>query len=171
VGVHCRNVAEGLRTIAVSCDTLPVYCSALRKRCKGLWTVAVCCGNVAEGLQTIVVLYGACGASSAPCGGVHHILSPRSLIAVHYGNVTVSLRTTGTLADHCGALRCMVHYGALRKRCGSLADHWNASKPLWFTTTHCGASSTRCGGVHHTLTETPKFHRPPLIIRLIHKSL
>jgi len=56
-----------------------------------------------------------------------------------------------TLLDHCGVLRTiMVRCGALRKRCGSLADHWNASKPLRFTTRHCSASSTRCGGVHHT---------------------
>ena len=54
------------------------------------------CGN-AEGLQTIV-LYGACGASSTPCGGVHHILSPLAIIVVHYGNVTESFQTTGTLA-------------------------------------------------------------------------
>jgi len=109
------------------------------------------------------VLYGACGASSAPCGGVHHILSPLQL--VHYGNVTESLRTTETLADYCGAspLRCTtVHYSALQKRCGSLADHWNAPKSLRFITTHYGASSACWGGVHHTLTEMPKFHPPPL---------
>jgi len=138
-----------------------------------LQCIAVHCGNVAEGLQTIVVLYGACGASSAPCSGVHHILSPLVIIAVHYGTVTESLRTTGTLADHCCALRCTkVHYSALRKRCGSLEDQWNASKPLRFTMTHCSVSSARCGGVHHALTETPKFHPPPLSsrIQLIHKS-
>jgi len=107
--------------------------------------------NVVEGLQTIVVLYGACGTSSAPCGGVHHILSPLAIIAVYHGKVTENLWTTETLADHCCALRCTtVHYGVLQKRCGSPADHWNASKPLRFTTTHCGASSARCGGVHHT---------------------
>jgi len=70
-----------------------------------------------------------------------------------------------TIVVHCGA-----HYGALCKCCGSLADHWNASKLLQFTMTHCGASSARCGGVHHTLTEMPKFHLPPPIVRLIHKS-
>jgi len=54
-------------------------------------------------------------------------------------------------------LRCIVercetlHCDALRKRRGSLvADHWKASKPLRFTTTHCSASSARCSGVHHT---------------------
>jgi len=30
----------------------------------------------------------------------------------------------GNVVDHGGALRCkMVHYGALQKRCRSLADH------------------------------------------------
>ena len=86
--------------------------------------IAVPCVNVAEGLQTIVVLYSACDASSTPCGGVHHILSPLAIITVHYGNVTECLRTSGTLADHCSALRCTtVHYGALWKRCRSLVDH------------------------------------------------
>jgi len=78
-----------------------------RARCVA---VAVHCRNVAEGLQTIAVLYGACGASSVSCGGVHYILSPLAIIAVHYGNVTESLRTTGTLADHAmrgGALWCI----------------------------------------------------------------
>jgi len=49
-----------------------------------------------------------------------------------------------TIAVRCGALRCM------RKRCRNLADHWNASKPLRFTTMHCGAISAHCNGVHHT---------------------
>jgi len=109
------------------------------------------CGNAAESLQTIVVLYGTRGASSAPCGAVHLVI-----IAVHYGDVTESLQTTGMLADHCSALQCITAH------CGSFADHCNDSKPLQFTTMHCGASSARCGGVHHTLTEMPKFHPPPL---------
>jgi len=41
--------------------------------------------------------------NSARCGGVHHILNPLTIMAVHRGNVTKSLRTTATLADHCGA--------------------------------------------------------------------
>jgi len=34
--------------------------------------IAVHCRNVAEGLQTIMVLYGACGASSAPGAIAEH---------------------------------------------------------------------------------------------------
>jgi len=105
-----------------------------------------------------------CGASTTHCGGVHHTWNSLTIMAVHYGNVTESLRTTGMLADHCGALRwTTVHYGALWKRCESLADHWNASKSLRFTTTHCDASSARSGGMYHTLTEMPTFHPPAYI--------
>jgi len=43
--------------------------------------------------------------------------------------------------------------------CRNIAERF---QPLQLTTTHCGASSTPCGGVHHTLTESPKFHPPPL---------
>jgi len=86
--------------------TLPDHCSVLRTimvRC-----IAVNCGNVEGGLQNIVVLYGACGASSAPCSGVHYILSFPAIIAVHYENVrpTESLQTIGMLADHCSVLWC-----------------------------------------------------------------
>jgi len=86
------------------------------------------------------------------------------------------------LADHCGALgcmRCMYHTlrwsashtkppcnnsGTLRKRyrklgtTGTLVVHCDA---LQCIAVHCGASSTCCGGVHHTLTETPNsIHLP-----------
>ena len=74
VAKHLWNVAECLRTIVVHCINVVKASgpnSALR-------CIAVHCGNIAEGLQTIVVLYGACGASSTPCGGVHHILSPHN---------------------------------------------------------------------------------------------
>ena len=104
IAVHCGNIAEHFRTIVV--------------RCRPLQCIAELCENVAEGLQTIVVLYGACGASSAPCGGVHHVLSPLAIIAVHYGNVTEILRTMGTLVDHYSALRCIAEM--LWKSCGPL---------------------------------------------------
>jgi len=120
IAVH-RNVVEVLRSIAVHCR------------------------NVAEGLQTTVVLYGACGASSAPCGGVHQILSPHNS-----GTLRKRYRKLTDHGNACGPLQCVavcttVHYGALRKRCRSRVDHWNASKLLQFTTTHCGASSACCG--------------------------
>jgi len=83
--------------------------------------IAVHCGSIAEGLQTIVMLYGACGASSAPCGGVHHILSTLAIIAVHYGNVTESLWTTGTLAD-CTMVHCRNVSDALQTT-GMLLNH------------------------------------------------
>ena len=52
-----------------------------------------------------------------------------------YGNVTESSGTTGTLDDHCDVLQCIA--------------------------VHCSASSTCCGGVHHTLTEMPNsIHLP-----------
>ena len=121
IAVHCRNIAERFHTIAVCCGPL--------------WCIAANCGNVAEGLQTIVVHYDACGACITPCGGVHHILSHLAIIVVHYGNVTESSGTTGTLEDHCDALQCIA--------------------------VHCGASSTCCGRVHHTLTEMPNsIHLP-----------
>ena len=147
--VPCGMLWNALDLIEQGCGPLRyvVDCGALRKRC--------------EGLQMIVVLYGACGASSAPCGGVHQILSP-----LYSGTLPKRYRKLTDHGNACGPLWCVaVHYGvfgALRKRCGSLVDHWNASKLLQFTTTHCGASSARCGGVHHTLMETPKFHLPPL---------
>jgi len=64
-----------------------------------------------------------CIASSAPSGGVHHIVSPP------YNNG-----------------------GTLWKRCQRLADHWNASRPLRCNTVHCGSSSAPCGGLHHILS-------------------
>jgi len=71
--------------------------------------------------------------------------------------------------DHgnaCGPLQCIaVHYGALQcivetlqkpcrplERFQMIAVHYDALR----------ASSACCGGVHHTFTETPKFHLPPL---------
>jgi len=172
----CRNVGEDLHTITVPFSVLPCIaapCRTLRNVVEWLWTIVVPCGalecisrNVAEGLQTIVELCGARGANSTPCNEVHHILSPH--------NSSTLRKRYRKLTDHgnaCGQLWCVaVDYSALRKRSGSLADHWNASKPLWFTTTHCGASSARCGRVHHTFMETPKIPSTSPIIWLIHKS-
>ena len=117
IAVHCGPLQKHRRTLPYYCDalwTIMVRCSELRKRC---------------GRQTTVVHYDACSACIAPCGGVYHILSHLAIIAVHYGNITGTSGTSGTLADHCDALQCIA--------------------------VHCSASSTCCGGVHHTLTETP----------------
>jgi len=84
ISVRSRNVPEGFRTIADPCG-------ALRKDCGPL-----------ECFRTTAMHY-----SSAPCGGVHESQShtkPLTIMAVHRGNITESLRTTATLADHCGAL-------------------------------------------------------------------
>jgi len=81
--VHCGNVVE-------TCIPLRYIEEILRKACEPV-----------EGLQTIAVHY---GASSTPSGTVHHILSPLTIMAVYYRNVTESLRSTEILAGHCGAL-------------------------------------------------------------------
>jgi len=100
------------------------------------------CGNVVECLRNIVVLYGACGASSTPCSGVHHILSP--IVAVHYGIVTESLQTTGTLADHCGALRCITVH------CGKVAEALRTTGTL---PNHCGSLRRTAVQVAHAAAE------------------
>jgi len=133
----------------------------LPDRCGALQCIS---GNVAEGLQTTVELYGACIASSAPCGGVHHILSP--IIAVHYGNVTESLRTMGTLTDNCGALRCTtVHRGnvaeALRT-IGMLPNHYSSLRRIAVQVVHVAAECITDGNAKIPSTSP--------IIRLIHKS-
>jgi len=114
-GCRMRNdrQTDRLWCVAEHCGMPWNVAEHLHKVAERLWSIVVHCRNVAEGLQTIVVLYNACSASSALCGGVHHILSPHNS-----GNVTESLRTTGSFADHCSALRCTtVHYGALWKPC------------------------------------------------------
>ena len=66
--------------------------------------------NVVEGLQTIVVLHGACGASSTPYGGVHHILSP-----LNSGTLWKRYRKLTGHGIACGPLHCVVvHYGVLQ---------------------------------------------------------
>ena len=61
-------------------------------------------------------LYGACGASSAPCGGVHHILSTHNS-----GTLWKRYRKLTDHGNACRQLRCVsVHYCALRKCCGNL---------------------------------------------------
>ena len=63
------------------------------------------------------------------------------------------------------AVECMTYqfpFGIIAVRYGSLADHWNISKPLWFISTDCGASSACRNGVNHTLTVMPKCHPSPL---------
>jgi len=70
--------------------------------------------NVAEGLRTILVLYryGACGASSAPCSGVHHILSPHNS-----GTLWKRYRKLTDHGNACGPLKCVVvHYDALQRK-------------------------------------------------------
>jgi len=93
ITVLCRNFSEHFRTIAVYC--------------RPLWCIAVICKNIAKGLQTIVVLYSACVAISTPCSGVHEIVIPLAIIAVHCGNVE-ALQTIGTLPSYCGSLHCIV---------------------------------------------------------------
>jgi len=109
--VPCGMLWNALDLIEQGCGPLRyvVDCGALRKRC--------------EGLQMIVVLYGACGASSAPCGGVHQILSPLNsgTLRKHYrklmdhGN---TCRPLPYIAVHYGVLRCIAEM--LWKPCGPL---------------------------------------------------
>jgi len=135
--VHCgplRNVAER----ALHCGALQKHRRTLPYHCGALQTIMVRCSE----------LWKCCGRLADHCGALgcmrcmYHTMwwsashtSHLALIAVHYGNVTESSGTTGTLADHCDALQCIA--------------------------IHCGASSTCCGGVHHTFTEMPNsIHLP-----------
>jgi len=69
----------------------------LRKRCGRLTDY---CGA----LQCIAVH---CGASSARCGGVHHILNPLTIMAEHCRKACIPLQRLRTIAVHCGVLQCI----------------------------------------------------------------
>ena len=126
-----------------------VHCSPLRRIAETSQNASVplwCAADHYGALQRIVeTLWKACRPLWCitmhavhvlhPAVELHHILSHLAIIVVHYRNVTESSGTTGTLEEHYDALQC--------------------------TAVHCGASSTCCGGVHHTLTETPNsIHLP-----------
>ena len=130
-----------------------VHCRNVGKACRPLWCFTV------HAVQL---------ASSTPCSGVHHILSPhnsgtlwkRCRKLTDHGNAS---RRLWCVTVHYGALQCIAE--TLQKPCGPLecfqtiAVHYDA----------CGASSARCGKVHHTHGNAKILPTSP-IIRLIYKS-
>jgi len=105
---HLRNIAERLQTTAVHCSTLA---ETLRKVCRPLWSFTV---------HAVQVVHPA----------VERITYSVPIVAVHYGKVTESLRTTGMLADNCSALRCITVY------CGNVAE---ALRTIGMLPNHCGS--------------------------------
>jgi len=61
IALHCKNVVEGLRTIADHCSALQCIAEAFWEACRSLW----------------IVVY--CSTSSTPSGRVDHILTPLTI--------------------------------------------------------------------------------------------
>jgi len=126
-------------------QSIAVHCGSLQKIAERFHSTVMRCG-------TLMVR---CSELRKRCGRLADHCCALGCMQCMYRTLRWSASPTKPPCDNSGTLR--KHYRKLRTN-GTLANHCDA---LQCIAVHCSASSTCCGGMHHTLTEMPNsIHLP-----------